>query len=415
MRKKQIVAMLLAGGQGSRLGILTSNMAKPAVPFGGKYRIIDFPLSNCVNSDIDTVGVLTQYQPLELNSYIGNGQHWDLDRNSGGVFVLPPFVKGKSGQWYSGTANAIFQNQMFVDQYEPKYVLILSGDHIYKMDYARMLRYHIDQQAGATIAVLQVPMDEAHRFGIMNTDAQGRIYSFEEKPKQPKSNLASMGVYIFDWPMLKRYMQADAEDPSSENDFGHDIIPAMLREGEKLCAYAFDGYWKDVGTIRSLWEANMDLLESPPLLDLYDPKWRIYSRNPIRPPHYISPSASVENCLITEGSEVYGNVEHSILFSGVYVGPGAVVKDSIVMPGARIQAGAKIYKSIIDERAEIGANTIVGDELREGVTVDNSLTGDITLVGYDMEIPDHASLPRGMVATRETLGYLYKKKGGETK
>ena len=411
MRKKQIVAMLLAGGQGSRLGILTSNMAKPAVPFGGKYRIIDFPLSNCVNSDIDTVGVLTQYQPLELNAYIGSGQPWDLDRNSGGVYVLPPYIKGKSGQWYSGTANAIYQNQMFVDQYDPKYVLILSGDHIYKMDYAAMLRHHMQQKAGCTIAVLQVPMSEAHRFGIMNADESGRILSFEEKPKVPESDLASMGVYIFDWPLLKKYMQADEEDPASQNDFGHDIIPAMLREGERMFAYAFRGYWKDVGTIGSLWTANMDLLEEPPLLDLYDPAWRIYSRNPVLPPHYVSKEAHVEQCLVTEGCEVYGRVQHSVLFAGARVEPGAEVYDSIIMPHARIRAGAKVYKAIIDERAIIGRNCVVGDLLREGVTVDNSLTGDITLVGYDMSIPDYASLPRGMVATRETLGYLYKKGG----
>ncbi|MEL7604244.1 MAG: glucose-1-phosphate adenylyltransferase, partial [Bacillota bacterium] len=392
--------MLLAGGQGSRLGILTSNMAKPAVPFGGKYRIIDFPLSNCVNSDIDTVGVLTQYQPLELNAYIGSGQPWDLDRNSGGVFVLPPYVKGKSGQWYSGTANAIYQNQMFVDQYDPKYVLILSGDHIYKMDYAAMLRYHMQQKAGCTIAVLQVPLNEAHRFGIMNADEGGRIVSFEEKPKVPKSDLASMGVYIFDWPLLKKYMQADEEDPSSQNDFGHDVIPAMLREGERMFAYAFRGYWKDVGTIGSLWTANMDLLEEPPLLDLYDPAWRIYSRNPVMPPHYVSREARVERSLVTEGCEVFGRVQHSVLFAGARVDIGAEVYDSIVMPGARILSGAKVHKAIIDERAVIGRNCVVGDILRDGVTVDNSLTGDITLVGYDMSIPDYASLPRGVVATR---------------
>ncbi len=411
MRKKQIVAMLLAGGQGSRLGILTSNMAKPAVPFGGKYRIIDFPLSNCVNSDIDTVGVLTQYQPLELNSYIGNGQHWDLDRINGGVFVLPPYVKGKGGQWYSGTANAIYQNQMFVDQYDPKYVLILSGDHIYKMDYNAMLHYHKQQKAGCTIAVFQVPLAEAHRFGIMNADEDGRIVSFDEKPKEPKSDLASMGVYIFDWPLLKKYMQEDAEDPASENDFGQNIIPAMLEQGERMFAYSFHGYWKDVGTIGSLWAANMDLLEEPPLLDLYDPAWRIYSRNPILPPHYVSPEAKVERSLVTEGCEVYGRVQHSVLFAGAHVAEGAEVYDSVIMPGARIHAGAKVYKSIIDERAVIGRNCIVGDTLREGITVDNTLTGDITLVGYDMSIPDYASLPRGMVATRETLGYLYKKGG----
>lgn len=409
MRKKQIVAMLLAGGQGSRLGILTSNMAKPAVPFGGKYRIIDFPLSNCVNSDIDTVGVLTQYEPLELNAYIGNGQHWDLDRNNGGVYVLPPYVKGKGGQWYSGTSNAIFQNQMFVEQFSPKYVLILSGDHIYKMDYGRMLRHHIKNNAGCTIAVLEVPLEEAHRFGIMNCNDEQRIISFEEKPKEPKSNLASMGVYVFNWPLLKKYMQADEEDPASENDFGKNIIPSMLINGEKLYAYPFSGYWKDVGTIRSLWSANMDLLEDPPLLDLYDPTWHIYSRNPVLPPHYIASGAKVEQSLVTEGCEVYGSVYHSVLFAGAVVEEGAQVADSVIMPGAHIQKGAKVNKAIIDERAIIGRNAVVGDDLHEGVKVDNSLTDDITLVGSDMSIPEFASLPKGMVATRETLGYLYMK------
>ncbi|MDD3920819.1 MAG: glucose-1-phosphate adenylyltransferase [Eubacteriales bacterium] len=413
MRKKNIVAMLLAGGQGSRLGILTSNMAKPAVPFGGKYRIIDFPLSNCVNSDIDTVGVLTQYQPLELNAYIGNGQHWDLDRNSGGVFVLPPYVKGKSGQWYSGTANAIYQNQMFVDQYSPKHVLILSGDHIYKMDYSEMLRFHEEHQAAATIAVIEVPMEEASRFGIMNTGPENRITSFQEKPKKPLSNKASMGVYIFDWPTLKRYMQTDANDPASGNDFGHDIIPAMLQAGEKLFAYQFSGYWKDVGTIRSLWEANMDLLEDPPKLDLYDPAWRIYSRNPVLPPHYISQDAVVTNSLITEGAQVAGRVHHSVLFAGAIVEQGATVTDSIIMPGAVVKAGAVIQKAIVDERAVIGERTVVGDDKKPDAAVDNSLTGDITLVGCDMEIPPDASLPRGLVATKETLGYLYKKGGAD--
>ena len=407
------MAMLLAGGQGSRLGILTSNMAKPAVPFGGKYRIIDFPLSNCVNSDIDTVGVLTQYQPLELNSYIGNGQHWDLDRNSGGVYVLPPYVKGKSGQWYSGTANAIYQNQPFVDQFSPQYVLILSGDHIYKMDYAAMLQEHISRQADATIAVIQVPMTEAHRFGIMETNEEGRITAFVEKPKEPKSNKASMGIYIFNWALLKEYMQRDAADPASTNDFGHDIIPAMLQNGERLFAYAFSGYWKDVGTIGSLWEANMDLLEDPPKLDLYDPSWRIYSRNPVMPPHSVSPTADVRCSLVTEGCEVGGTVYHSILFAGATVEEGALVVDSVIMPGSRVKKGARVYKAIVDERAVIGENAIVGDALSPGSHIDNSLTGDITLIGCDMEIPEHASLPKGMVATRETLGYLYRKGGEE--
>ncbi len=413
MRKKRIVAMLLAGGQGSRLGILTSNMAKPAVPFGGKYRIIDFPLSNCVNSEIDTVGVLTQYQPLELNSYIGNGQPWDLDRNSGGAFVLPPYVKGKSGQWYSGTANAIYQNRKFVDQYDPQYVLILSGDHIYKMDYAAMLGFHMEKKATATIAVLKVPLEEAHRFGIMNADESGRITEFQEKPKEPKSNLASMGIYIFDWAKLKEYMENDNDDAGSGNDFGHDIIPAMLNSDEGMYAYPFEGYWKDVGTIGSLWEANMDLLEDPPALDLHDPSWRIYSRNPIMPPHCTGENAVVSRSFITEGSQVYGTVEHSVIFAGCTIEEGAVVKDSIIMPGARICKDAKVNKAIVDERAVVGARAIVGDDPLPGIEIDNSLTGDITLVGCDMQIPEGASLPRGLVATKETLGYLYKKGGDE--
>ena len=414
MRKKKIVAMLLAGGQGSRLGVLTSNMAKPAVPFGGKYRIIDFPLSNCVNSDIDTVGVLTQYQPLELNSYIGNGQHWDLDRRSGGVYVLPPYMTGSSGHWYSGTANAIYQNQMFVDQYSPDYVLILSGDHIYKMNYAAMLKSHIQRGADATIAVIEVPMEEAHRFGIMETDAEGRITAFKEKPKEPQSNKASMGIYIFNWKLLKEYMQRDAEDPNSSNDFGKDIIPAMLGNGEKMFAYAFSGYWKDVGTISSLWEANMDLLKEPPELDLYDPAWRIYSRNPVLPPHYIAPEAEVQESLVTEGCKVYGKVSHSVLFAGATIMPGAEVEDSIIMPGSYIGRNAKVHKAIIDEHAFIGENSVIGADEEPPFEFDNALTGDITLIGFNMDIPANVRVPRGMVVTRETLAEI-RSKGGVKK
>ena len=400
--KKKIVAMLLAGGQGSRLGVLTSSMAKPAVPFGGKYRIIDFPLSNCVNSDIDTVGVLTQYRPLALNSYIGTGQHWDLDRLHGGVFVLPPYVTGTDGRWYSGTANAIYQNREFVDQYNPDYVLILSGDHIYKMDYAKMLRYHVSKQAAATIAVLPVPMEEAHRFGIMNTDEEMRITSFEEKPKEPKSNNASMGIYIFNWQTLKSYMQRDDADPSSENDFGKNIIPAMLTGGLAMYAYPFTGYWKDVGTIQSLWEANMDLLATPPRLVLSDPTWRIYSRNPVLPAHYVGESASVTQSLVTEGSSVNGLVHHSVLFYDVRIEKGAEVYDSVIFPGATIEAGAKVHKAIIGENSHIGCNAVIGGELRQGDKVDNRLTGSITLVGNDICICADAYLPQGTVATENT-------------
>ncbi|MDD3400850.1 MAG: glucose-1-phosphate adenylyltransferase [Eubacteriales bacterium] len=406
--KKKIVAMLLAGGQGSRLGILTSNMAKPAVPFGGKYRIIDFPLSNCVNSDIDTVGVLTQYRPLALNSYLGTGQHWDLDRNGGGVFVLPPYMTEAVGQWYSGTANAIWQNCGFVDQYDPEYVLILSGDHIYKMDYAAMLRQHIKKNAAATIAVISVPMEEAHRFGIMNTDEYDRIVSFEEKPANPKSNNASMGIYIFNWKLLKEYMARDDADPKSENDFGKNIIPAMLQAGETMVAFPFEGYWKDVGTLSSLWEANMDLLGYPPVLDLNDPQWRIYTKNPIMPPHYVDKNAVIKNSLVTEGCVVRGTVKHSVLFCGATVEEGAVVEDSIVFPRSVISKGCIIKKAIVGENVHIGANCqLGGPNLGDGI-IDNKLTGDITLVGNDITLPDNTYVPQGAVVNQDTLEYHLK-------
>jgi glucose-1-phosphate adenylyltransferase len=401
--KKKIVAMLLAGGQGSRLGVLTSHMAKPAVPFGGKYRIIDFPLSNCVNSDIDTVGVLTQYRPLALNSYLGTGQYWDLDRLNGGVFVLPPYMTGSDGQWYSGTANAIYQNREFVDQYDPDYVLILSGDHIYKMDYSRMLQFHIQTGAAATIAVLPVPMEEAHRFGIMNTDDRDNIVSFEEKPAHPKSNKASMGIYIFNWKTLKAYMEKDDADPNSDNDFGKNIIPAMLKAGERMVAYPFEGYWKDVGTVKSLWEANMDLISEPPALELNDPTWRIYSRNPSMPPHFVGTDAVIESSLVTEGSEVYGSVRHSVLFAGVRVAEDADVEDAVVLPGAVIGKGAVIRKAIIGENAVIGEKTVVGGTLRDGDKIDNRLTGDITLVGNDVTLRPGAYLPVGAIASESDV------------
>ena len=337
LRKKTCIAMLLAGGQGSRLGILTKNVAKPAVPYGGKYRIIDFPLSNCTNSGIDTVGVLTQYQPLELNAYIGSGAPWDLDISNGGVFVLPPYQKGKSGEWYRGTANAIYQNMAFIEQYHPDYVLILSGDHIYKMDYNAMLDYHISHGADATIAVREVPWEEASRFGIMNTDTDGKIVEFEEKPQNPKSNKASMGVYIFTWDKLRHYLTEDEDDKNSSNDFGKNIIPNMLRDKQVLVAYDFNGYWKDVGTIESLWEANMDLIDNPMPMNMHDKKWRIYSKNPGMPPHYISEGAVVTDTLITEGCEVYGKVNHSVLFAGVVVEEGADIEYSVVMPGSIIK------------------------------------------------------------------------------
>ena len=376
MNKKQCVALLLAGGQGSRLGILTADMAKPAVPYGGKYRIIDFPLSNCTNSAIDVVGVLTQYQPLELNAYIGSGSPWDLDLAHGGVYVLPPYQKGKSGEWYSGTANAIYQNLKFIEQFDPEYVLILSGDHIYKMDYNAMLKFHIEKGADCTIAVREVPWEEASRFGIMNTGEGSVIEEFEEKPANPKSNKASMGVYIFTWEKLRKYLTEDAANPNSSNDFGKNIIPTMLNEGQRMYAYDFEGHWKDVGTIESLWEANMDLLEMPMPIDLYDKKWRIYSRNPGKAPHFVAEGGSAHNSLMTEGCEVYGRVEHSILFAGVTVKEGAVVEDSVIMPGAVIERGAVVRRAIIAEGAVIGAGSAIGEE-----------TGNIAVVGHQAILP----------------------------
>lgn len=368
--------MLLAGGQGSRLGILTQQVAKPAVPYGGKYRIIDFPLSNCTNSGIDVVGVLTQYRPLELNTYIGSGSPWDLDLSNGGVFVLPPYMTAEAGEWYRGTANAIYQNIGFIEQYNPSYVLVLSGDHIYKMDYALMLQAHKRNQADATIAVLEVPWEETSRFGIMNTDAAGQITEFEEKPAHARSNKASMGVYIFTWDKLRAYLMADEQDSASSNDFGKNIIPKMLADGQRMFAYAFDGYWKDVGTIESLWEANMDLLRTPMPIDLYDHKWRIYARNPGLPPHYVAPDAVVSESLITEGCEVYGTVRNSVLFAGVTVEPGALIQGAVVMPGAVIQRGAVVRRAIVAENAVIGPGCTVGEE-----------QGLIAVVGQGVRLP----------------------------
>lgn len=351
--------MLLAGGQGSRLGVLTKYLAKPAVPFGGKYRIIDFTLSNCINSGIDTVGVLTQYQPMILNSYIGNGQPWDLDRLHGGVSILPPFIRGKAGEWYKGTANAIYQNICFIESYGPEYVLVLSGDHIYKMDYSQMLAHHEETHADCTIAVIDVPIAEASRFGIMNVKPDGTIYEFEEKPKAPKSTKASMGIYIFTWAKLKEYLIADDADRKSSNDFGKNIIPAMLSAGERMAAWPFNGYWKDVGTVESLWQANMDLLR-PNLLNLTDSSWRVYSRNPVKPPHFVSPEACVRRSMLTEGSEVYGSVEDSIVFHGVKIARGAHVRGSIVMPDAVIGEGASVFDSIVGEGAVVQPGAKVG-------------------------------------------------------
>ncbi len=397
--KQEVVAMLLAGGQGSRLGVLTRNLAKPAVPFGGKYRIIDFPLSNCVNSGIETVGVLTQYQPLELNEYIGSGQPWDLDSMNAGVHVLPPYQKSKKSDWYKGTANAIFQNIPFIERYNPDYVVVLSGDHIYKMDYSKMISFHKAKGAACTIAVYEVPMEEASRFGILNTNEDGSIYEFDEKPKVPKSNQASMGIYVFTWKKLKKYLEEDDENPKSQNDFGKNVLPTMLEAGEKMFAYRFEGYWKDVGTIDSLWESNMDLLNPNIPLDLSDSDWRIYSRNPVMPPHYIAKGAKVQNSLVAEGCNVYGDLEFSILFAGVYVAPGAVVEDSIIMPGARIEEGARVQYAIVAENSVIGKNAVVGKRPEE---VENKDDWGVAVVGPGCSIaPETVIPPKAMIDAEE--------------
>ena len=386
--KKEWIAMLLAGGQGSRLYALTRNLAKPAVPYGGKYRIIDFPLSNCVNSGIDTVGVLTQYQPLLLNEYIGNGQPWDLDRVHGGVYVLPPYQKSSNSDWYKGTANAIYQNINFMDRYQPEYVVILSGDHIYKMDYSEMLAYHKEKNADCTIAVMEVPMEEASRFGIMATEADGKVYEFQEKPKQPKSNLASMGIYIFSYDKLRKYLVEDEADENSENDFGKNIIPNMLNDGQRLYAWSFDGYWKDVGTIDSLWEANMDLLNPSVPLDLYDESWKIYARNPVMPPQYVGDSAVVNNSMISEGCEVYGDAHFSVLFPGVIVEEGAKIHNSIIMPGTVVKKGAVIEYAIVAENAVIDENAKVGSD----PTITEGDWG-VAVVGAGIHVGKNAVVP----------------------
>ncbi|MBR3144819.1 MAG: glucose-1-phosphate adenylyltransferase [Clostridia bacterium] len=379
---KKCVAMLLAGGQGSRLGVLTSKIAKPAVPYGGKYRIIDFPLSNCSNSGIDTVGILTQYKPLELNDYVGSGKPWDLDRMSGGVHILPPYQRQKGGDWYKGTANAIYQNIEFIERYSPEYVLVLSGDHIYKMDYTEMINLHEETKAACTIGVMEVPLDEASRFGIMNTNSDGTVYEFEEKPKHPKSQLASMGIYVFTWEKLKKYLTLDNDNPDSDNDFGKNVIPLMLNNNEKLMTFRFKGYWKDVGTVDSLWDANLDLLNPKINFDLSDKNWRIYSRSNAAPPQYIGDSAKVENSLITDGCVVNGKLDFSILFENVTVEPGAIVEYSLVMPGAIIKSGAHVKYSIIAENAVIEEGATVGKDPTEvplgefGITV---VGGNVTV------------------------------------
>lgn len=388
LRKKKCVAMLLAGGQGSRLYALTSKIAKPAVPFGGKYRIIDFPLSNCFNSGIDTVGVLTQYQPLILNDYIGNGQPWDLDRSFGGVHILSPYQGKHSSDWFKGTANAIYQNIHFIEQFDPDYVLILSGDHIYKMDYSKMLDFHIKSNADCTIAAIRVPLSEASRFGILNTRENGEIYQFEEKPKKPKSDLASMGIYIFKTEKLYRYLKEDNEDDSSSNDFGKNVLPAMLNAGERMMAYTFEGYWKDVGTIDSLYDANMDLLGEKPAFDIGDMNWRIHSRNPIAPPHYIGVNGTVNGSIIALGCEIEGKVEHSIISANVTVEEGAIVKDSVIFSGCTVKKGARVTNCIIDEKAVIGENAVIGS---------GSLPRKITVIGGGVAVDAGCEIKAGTI------------------
>ena len=395
--KKECVAMLLAGGQGSRLYALTQDMAKPAVPYGGKYRIIDFPLSNCINSGIDTVGVLTQYQPLVLNDYIGNGQPWDLDRVHGGVHVLPPYQTSAGASWYEGTANAIYQNMSFIERYDPEYVIVLGGDHIYKMDYAKMVDFHKKNNADLTIAVQQVSLEEATRLGIMICEPDSpKVVDFEEKPPKPKSTLASMGIYVFTWEKMKKYLIENENADTGSKDFGKDIIPSMLENGERLFAYTFDGYWKDVGTLDSLWEANMDLLSPSVPLDLYEQNWKIYSRNENMPPQYIGDKAEVENSMITEGSTVNGKVDFSIIFAGATIEEGATVNYSIVMPGTVIKSGAVVEYSIVGQDCVIHENAKIG---KSPETVENRDDWGIAVVGHNVEVSEGAEvLPKEIIS-----------------
>lgn len=399
-QKKECVAMLLAGGQGSRLYTLTEKTAKPAVAFGGKYRIIDFTLSNCINSGIDTVGVLTQYQPLVLNEYIGNGAPWDLDRSRGGVMVLPPYQKMKGTDWYKGTANAICQNLGYIDRYDPDYVLVLSGDHIYKMDYSAMLDFHKEKGADCTIAVLSVTLEEASRFGIMNTEEDGRIYEFEEKPAHPKSTKASMGIYIFNYKKLRKYLIDDESTPGSANDFGKNIIPNMLASGEKMYAYPFSGYWKDVGTISSLWEANMELLGNPPKFNLHDKNWRIFSRNASRPGQFVGEGAEISDSMITEGCEIYGKVEHSVLGNGVIVESGATVRNSVILEDVVVRSGAVVDYSIVDGQTVIGKNAVIGSPKEDGK--------GIAVIGTGLDIPENTRIDGGLMVNAARLAELLK-------
>ena len=398
MQNKEIIALLLAGGQGSRLGILTKNIAKPAVSYGGKYRIIDFSLSNCINSDIDTVGVLTQYQPLELNAHIGIGKPWDMDRIDGGVTILSPYLKSEMGEWYKGTANAVFQNIHYVDKHSPKYVVILSGDHIYKMDYSKMLDFHKANNADATISVIDVPIEDASRYGIMNTYENGQIYEFEEKPANPKSTLASMGVYIFTWEVLKEYLIRDDQNSQSDHDFGKNVIPMMLNEGRSMWAYKFNGYWRDVGTIQAYWESNMDLIARVPELNLFDPAWKIFTPNPVKPAHYIGPEGSVKRSIVSEGCMIYGKVKNSVIFPGAYISEGAVIEDSIIMSDSFVGKDTYISHCILAEKVKVGNRVKMG----LGENIPNELKpsiyySGITVVGDKACIPDDCNIGKNVV------------------
>ncbi len=398
MQNKEIIALLLAGGQGSRLGILTKNIAKPAVSYGGKYRIIDFSLSNCINSDIDTVGVLTQYQPLELNAHIGIGKPWDMDRIDGGVTILSPYLKAEIGEWYKGTANAVFQNIHYVDKHSPQYVVILSGDHIYKMDYSKMLDFHKEKNADATISVINVPFEEASRYGIMNTQENGKIYEFQEKPANPISNLASMGVYIFTWEVLRDYLIRDDQNQDSDHDFGKNIIPMMLNEGKSMWAYGFSGYWRDVGTIQAFWESNMDLISRVPDFNLFDHAWKIFTPNPVKPAHYIGPEGSIKKAIVSEGCMIYGKVKNSVIFPGAYISEGAVIEDSIIMSDAFVGKDTYISQCILGEKVRVGNKVKMGfgentyNELKPSI-----YDSGITVAGDKAVIPDGCIIGKNVV------------------
>ncbi len=397
MVSKELVGLLLAGGQGSRLGVLTSSTAKPAVPYGGKFRIIDFPLSNCINSGIDTVGVFTQYEPLELNAHIGIGKPWDLDRINGGVTILQPYQKNKNSDWFKNTADAVYQNINYIDKVAPEYVAVLSGDHIYKMDYAKMLENHKETKADVTISVFEVPIEEAFRFGIINTNDDLSVYEFEEKPANPKSNLASMGVYMFTWAVLRDYLIRDAADEKSDNDFGHNIIPMMLDEGKSMFAYEFDGYWKDVGTIQSYWESNMDLIERVPTFNLFDHNWRIYTTNPVMPAHYIGKNGSAKRSIVAEGCKVYGTVRNSILFPGVVIEEGAVVEGSIIMAKSVIGKNSVVDKAILAESVMVGDNVKIGTgEDIANVAEPTIYNSGITVIAEGASVPDGADLGKNV-------------------